>query len=589
MLLLSLPHELLLSIWDVIETETDKFTLVRTCHYLYNDLSPRFYRHLVHESDLSRRRAMNWASQQPSEIPMQKLLAAGANKSHQNEAYPLCTAARHARLGVIKLLLRHGFDANESEPDEYELWDNESPLRLAAVHDRPDIIQALLEAGADIEDASTHDRKSGQTALSRALYHCNTKAVAVLLKWGASTDILVDEDRSTPMQWAARFGESEIVSLLLKRNVQINDGASAVPLALAARLCQQEMVAQLIDAGADVEALNDFGGNALHEAAAAGHEAITALLLSKGASVDPYDFEQYTALSWSVIMNSSNLRVTKLLLDSGSDIEHPDLYGRTPLALAAKRGYEAGVKFLLDNGADPAAVDITGLTPLAHAVRWGHSRTVLAMLDHESSSEAKTGDPSASAEKTQGCARFIDIPDNRIRTPLFLATQYGHEDSVRLLLSRGASLDRETCAGRTALSFATEMKQLVLESGDDTIQRIWELLSCPSKVTVDMHSVEKSSKKTWKDEYVRMECNCCLQGVSMYDTILHCATCSDGDFDIDLECLYAGQSCLVNEHTLEKRREVNGEYVSVSDEPFHQPLVDLSIRKVVYPPLFDDA
>jgi uncharacterized protein (DUF2164 family) len=62
MLLLDLPHELLLSIWDVIETETDKFVLVQTCHYLYDDLGPHFYRQLVHGSDLSRRRAMNWAS-----------------------------------------------------------------------------------------------------------------------------------------------------------------------------------------------------------------------------------------------------------------------------------------------------------------------------------------------------------------------------------------------------------------------------------------------------------------------------------------------------------------------------------------------
>jgi hypothetical protein len=43
-------------------------------------------------------------------------------------------------MGVIKLLLRHDFYVNESEPDEYELWDNESPLRLAIAYDRLDII-----------------------------------------------------------------------------------------------------------------------------------------------------------------------------------------------------------------------------------------------------------------------------------------------------------------------------------------------------------------------------------------------------------------------------------------------------------------
>jgi hypothetical protein len=65
----------------------------------------------------------------------------------------------------------------------------------------------------------------------------------------------------------------------------------------------------------------------------------------------------------------------------------------------------------------------------------------------------------------------------------------------------------------------------------------------------------------------------------MFDTILNCRTCSDGDY-IDLECLYAAESCLDKEHTLEKRLEVNGDDVSTSAEPFHQSLVDLSIRKV---------
>jgi hypothetical protein len=39
--------------------------------------------------------------------------------------------------------------------------------------------------------------------------------------------------------------------------------------------------------------MNEFGGNALHEATAGGHD----ILLSNGASVNLYDFEQFTALS----------------------------------------------------------------------------------------------------------------------------------------------------------------------------------------------------------------------------------------------------------------------------------------------------
>ncbi|CAI7629194.1 unnamed protein product [Penicillium bialowiezense] len=560
MQLLDLPHELLLSIWETLETEPDMF-----------------YRRLVHGSDLSRRRAVNWAAQQCSPIPMQKLLDAGVDSSHQHEVYPMCTATRHIRLEVIKLLLTHGFDVNEIEPEGTEMVQNVCPLWLSAWHDQPELTQVLLQAGADVE-GSAHGISQSRTALSVAITHGNAQVAGLLLEWGASPDIIL-EDEWTPMQWSARYAESEIITHLIKRDVSLDYGPVIVPLALAARRCQDEIVAQLIEAGADIEAVNNRGENALHEAAAYGHESITAYLLSKGARVDAQDNNHLTALSRSVGNKYPNPRVIQMLIDNGSDIEHRDSRGRTQLILAATRGHHIGIKTLLDNGADPTSVDNHGYTALAHASQQGHSLIVLELLTWSESPKATKQDSLASPGINRTCASFIDIPDNRIRTPLFLATLYGQEESVRILLSRGASLDIATCAGRTPMSFAREAMDQASDIEDDVMRRICWWLSHPSEIILEMQRIRDSSKKTWRDEIVRMECDWCLKGASTYDTILHCESCNDGDFDIDLECLYAGGSCHNKSHTLRKMREVREEYVSASDEPFQQPLVDLSIRK----------
>ncbi|CAG8231351.1 unnamed protein product [Penicillium salamii] len=590
MKLLDLPHELLLSIWEATETESDMFALARTCHYLYDDLGPRFYRRLVHGSDLSRRRAVNWAAQQSSPIPMQKLLDAGVNSSHQNEVYPVCTATRHTQLEVIKLLLQHGFNVNEIEPEGSEMVQNVCPLWLAAFHDQPELTKVLLEAGANVEGAAhgaAHGIPGGtpraKTALSVAISHGNAQVAGLLLEWGASTDIIMDEGW-TPMQWSARYGESEMIKHLIKRNVSLDHGSIIVPLALAARRCQEEIVAQLIEAGADIEAVNNRGENALHEAAAYGHESLTAFLLSKGARVDVQDSNHLTALSRSVGNKYPNPRVIQILIDAGSNIEQRDARGRTQLALAATRGTHVGIRILLENGADPTSVDLDGYTALAHAAQHGHSLNVLEFFTWNESAKGTNQDSLASSGKGWTSASFIDIPDNRIRTPLFLATLYGQEESVRILVSRGASLDIATCAGRTPLSFANDTKDQVSEIENDIMRRIWIWLSRPSEITLDMERIKNSSKKTWRDEVTRMECDWCLKPASEYDTVLHCEICNDGDFDIDLECFYAGGGCHDRSHTFEKIRQVNEEYVSTSDEMIEQPLVGLPIREHILNP-----
>ncbi|KAA8577061.1 hypothetical protein EYC84_007071 [Monilinia fructicola] len=76
-----------------------------------------------------------------------------------------------------------------------------------------------------------------------------------------------------------------------------------------------------------------------------------------------------------------NIKVIKLLLEAGADIEGGEEDGQIPLLLAASFGRVDVVKLLLDCGADIKAKCPRGRTPLWYARNsWGVSEAVVELL-----------------------------------------------------------------------------------------------------------------------------------------------------------------------------------------------------------------
>ena len=85
------------------------------------------------------------------------------------------------------------------------------------------------------------------------------------------------------------------------------------------------MAKQLLDAGANVEALDVNAATPLHYAAVQGHDELVTLLVTHGANVLHRDKKDISAVQRAAA--SGRLEVVKILLDRGAPLMDTDAQG----------------------------------------------------------------------------------------------------------------------------------------------------------------------------------------------------------------------------------------------------------------------
>jgi ankyrin repeat protein len=132
------------------------------------------------------------------------------------------------------------------------------------------------------------------------------------------------------------------VRQLIAQGVDVNetDAKGDSPLIIAAYKGYTEIVKLLLEAGADVGALDPgMKATALHAASYAGHAEAAKLLIEYGIDIDkqgPYN--GYTALHDAVWQN--NVDVARVLIDAGANLNIKSNSGQTPLEFARSKGYK---------------------------------------------------------------------------------------------------------------------------------------------------------------------------------------------------------------------------------------------------------
>ena len=144
----------------------------------------------------------------------------------------------------------------------------------------------------------------------------------------------------TALMKAVKADDAAAVKELIRRGADVSekDSGGDSPVILAAYKGYTKILEMLLEAGADVAALDPgMKATALHAASYAGRAEAAKLLLRYKIDIDkqgPYN--GYTALHDAIWQN--NVETAKVLIEAGADLNLKSNDGETPLDLAQSQG-----------------------------------------------------------------------------------------------------------------------------------------------------------------------------------------------------------------------------------------------------------
>ncbi|XP_047477382.1 transient receptor potential cation channel subfamily A member 1-like [Penaeus chinensis] len=338
-----------------------------------------------------------------------------------------------------------------------------------------------------------HPKSPARNALTKVLKSSPTwgesrgcmrkKAVELCMKSGAIISTQQD-DRSTPVHLACSQGANEIVKLMFTlqpdeklKALSTLDAQGMTPLHCAAMFDHPELVAYLIEEGAEVDQVDQEHRSPLLLAASRRGWRTVDALLAHGADPTIRDSHLKNLLH-VVIMNGGSisdvlsLKQARDTLSTSSItmmLNEQDSMGWSPLHYASRSGHICSLSSLLQLGASVRTKDKRNESPLHFAAKYGRYNTVRQLVEsksgflilNECNDEGKTALHIASEE---GHTRVVQLllskgallhRDHHGRTPLHLAALGGHRDTIRAILTiHSHTLDQTDKEGNTALHVA---------------------------------------------------------------------------------------------------------------------------------------
>ncbi len=451
------------------------------------------------------------------------------NKVNKTEFFK---AARSGDEQVVLRFLKKGIDLDSRNAHARAV------LHLAAERGHDALVKSLIGKGAVVNAVDKHGftafdlatkaghkstiallkQHGGEAAtkcsLHGAILRGDLRTVRSLLAKGA--DVNAAEAMRFPLGLALEQDSEAMMMAVLERKPDMK-AAEAVcrsPLVVAVSSgWTLPMIERLVEMGADVNGLGQWGRTALLEAASSGARDIVAFLISRGADLQARTSYRMDALSAALqgehlevardlvaagvehdlvdLAAIGDLALVEKALKEGVDVNEPNACGERALCTAARRGHGNVIKVLLDNGADPNGPGAGGL-PLYVACREPKLRILELLLD-------AGADPN-------GCPGS----GSRGETPLHhlgyaaYKNERGAGDAVQLLLRRGAEPticdnDGVDAIGRMKLwrrhDLARLMEAHVAQMSEAKVDALVTLDAVAQRLSVDLEFVQQLVKE----------------------------------------------------------------------------------------------
>ena len=242
----------------------------------------------------------------------------------------LQAAAEAGSVDVVRALVAAGAEVEE------DTFAAPPPLRIATWRGDAEVARVLIEAGADVTRKVAYTPWGRWDLLHLAVEGGNAEVVRVLVEAGADVNAAILD-----------AGESKAVNDHQRRERW--DHIGRTPLAHASDWGRADVVRGLLDAGADVDLVDDRGRTALHLAAWKGRADIVRMLLDAGVDVDRASKSGRTALHNAAWLGHAE--VAGAFLEAGADIDLVDGRGRTALDFALDEGEPETIEVLRAAGA----------------------------------------------------------------------------------------------------------------------------------------------------------------------------------------------------------------------------------------------
>ncbi len=342
------------------------------------------------------------------------------------------------------------------------IGDNKSDSIMTAIM-RNDCIYIInyFESGKEMDYVDSRN----ENYLHKACRNNYYEVADLFLKLGIDINAK-NKYGDTPLHIAVQYKCTEVVEKLIVEGADVNalNNNMVAPIHLAASIGDETILNMLLEHSAKINVADDIGAHPIHYAIKSGKKSILMTLLDNGASFSECDNRKNNVLHYACQSGSDEL--VEYILRHILITDARNIYGQTPLHLAAMNCTVKTLSALLNSGFNLNLKDENGKTPYDYAIENEKPENADYLESYENSSEYRTKYSRYKIHRAV-CNNNIHYLFEKInssnvneydyfgKSAMYYAIVLGYPKIVELLYKKGANIDKVDENNHSALLIAT--------------------------------------------------------------------------------------------------------------------------------------